>query len=125
MLNRFFHNCCKRLLLNFIYINFIKLFILYNESCQIISALGGLENIETVSACATRLRVSLKDNILVNDDVFKMLGAPGVLKVAGGVQAIFGGKADLYSQEINDIIAHPNMQPANNPQNDVYSVTTK
>ncbi len=83
MLNRFFHNCCKRLLLNFIYINFIKLFI------------------------------------------FKMLGAPGVLKVAGGVQAIFGGKADLYSQEINDIIAHPNMQPANTPQNDVYSVTTK
>ena len=47
-----------------------------------------------------------------------MLGAPGVLKVAGGVQAIFGGKADLYSQEINDIITHPDMQPANNPQVD-------
>ena len=91
---------------------------LYNESCEIISALGGLDNIETVSACATRLRVSLKDNNLVNDDVFKMLGAPGVLKVAGGVQAIFGGKADLYSQEINDIITHPDMQPANNPQVD-------
>ena len=50
-----------------------------------------------------------------------MLGAPGVLKVAGGVQAIFGGKADLYSQEINDIIAHPDMQPANNPQVDKVS----
>ena len=48
---------------------------LYNESCEIITALGGLENIETVSACATRLRVSLKNNSLVNDDVFKMLGA--------------------------------------------------
>ena len=91
---------------------------LYNESCEIITALGGLENIETVSACATRLRVSLKNNSLVNDDVFKMLGAPGVLKVAGGVQAIFGGKADLYSQEINDIIAHPDVQPVNNPQVD-------
>lgn len=84
---------------------------LYNESCEIIAALGGLDNIETVSACATRLRVALKDNTVVNDDVFKMLGAPGVLKVSGGVQAIFGGKADLYSQEINDIIAHPDMQP--------------
>jgi len=30
----------------------------------------------------------------------------------------FGGKADLYSQEINDIIAHPDMQPVNNPQVD-------
>ena len=94
---------------------------LYNESCEIITALGGLENIETVSACATRLRVSLKNNSLVNDDVFKMLGAPGVLKVAGGVQAIFGGKADLYSQEINDIIAHPDMQPVNSPQVDKVS----
>ncbi|CAX67473.1 unnamed protein product [Lactobacillus johnsonii FI9785] len=91
---------------------------IYNESCEIIISLGGLENIETVSACATRLRISLKDNSLVNDDVFKMLGTPGVLKVAGSVQDIFGGKADLYSQEINDIIAHPDMQPVNNPQVD-------
>ena len=30
----------------------------------------------------------------------------------------FGGKADLYSQEINDIIAHPDMPPVNNPQVD-------
>lgn len=97
---------------------------LYNESCEIISALGGLDNIETVSACATRLRVALKDNSLVNDDVFKMLGAPGVLKVAGGVQAIFGGKADLYSQEINDIITHPDMQPASNPQVDKNTETS-
>lgn len=97
---------------------------LYNESCEIISALGGLDNIETVSACATRLRVSLKDNSLVNDDVFKILGAPGVLKVAGGVQAIFGGKADLYSQEINDIITHPDMQPINNPQVDKVNKST-
>lgn len=97
---------------------------LYNESCEIISALGGLDNIETVSACATRLRVALKDNNLVNDDVFKMLGAPGVLKVAGGVQAIFGGKADLYSQEINDIITHPDMQPVSNPQVDKINKST-
>ena len=97
---------------------------LYNESCEIISALGGLDNIKTVSACATRLRVALKDNSLVNDDVFKMLGAPGVLKVAGGVQAIFGGKADLYSQEINDIITHPDMQLASNPQVDKNTETS-
>lgn len=84
---------------------------LYNESVEAIDALGGLDNINEISACATRLRVSLKDNNKVNEDVFKQLGAPGVLKVGGGVQVILGGKADLYSQEINDIIAHPNMQP--------------
>ena len=78
---------------------------LHDESMQIISALGGAENIGTVSACATRLRVSVKDKNKVDDKVFKALGAPGVLKVADGIQAIFGGKADLYSQEINEMLA--------------------
>ena len=91
---------------------------LYNESSEIIAALGGRDNIQTVSACATRLRVSLKDNTKVNDDVFKRLGAPGVLKVAGGVQAILGGKADLYSQEINDMMTNPDFTQKNNAQVD-------
>ena len=34
------------------------------------------------------------------------------MKVGGGIQAILGGKADIYSQEINDIMTHPNMQLA-------------
>ena len=80
---------------------------LHTESEQIIAALGGAENINTISACATRLRISLKDNSQVNESVFKKLGSPGVLKVAGGLQVIFGGKADLYSQEINDLLSHP------------------
>lgn len=84
---------------------------LYDESVQIISALGGSENIKTISACATRLRIALKDNSKVNEAVFKQLGSQGVLKVAGGIQVIFGGKADLYSQEINDILANPNSIP--------------
>lgn len=88
---------------------------LYDESMDIIAALGGMKNIQTVSACATRLRVSLKDNSNVNEGVFKKLGAPGVLKVGGGVQAILGGKADIYSQEINDIMAHPDKQPTAKP----------
>lgn len=86
---------------------------LYDESMDIITALGGVSNIQTVSACATRLRVSLKDNNVVNEGVFKKLGAPGVLKVGSGVQAILGGKADIYSQEINDILAHPDVMPKN------------
>lgn len=87
---------------------------LYDESMDIIAALGGRDNIQTVSACATRLRVSLKDNSKVNEGVFKKLGAPGVLKVAGGVQAILGGKADIYSQEINDILINPDTAPKDN-----------
>ncbi|EGO8022612.1 hypothetical protein FDO48_002546 [Enterococcus faecalis] len=34
----------------------------------------------------------------------KQLGATAVFEVNGGIQAVFGGKADLLSQEINQIL---------------------
>lgn len=85
---------------------------LYDDAIKIIIALGGANNIKTISACATRLRISLKDDSKVDESVFKRLGSPGVLKVGGGIQVIFGGKADLYSQEINDLLINPNSIPA-------------
>ena len=77
---------------------------LQEEALQIIDALGGDENIETVTACATRLRVAVKQGESVQKAVFKRLGATAVFEVQGGIQAVFGGKADLYSQEINQLL---------------------
>lgn len=73
-------------------------------SLAIIEALGGQANIEDVTACATRLRVSLSDSSLVNKNVLTSLGATAVLDVKNGIQAIYGGKAILYSQEINQLL---------------------
>ncbi|MEK2462524.1 PTS transporter subunit IIABC [Lactobacillus gasseri] len=97
---------------------------LYDDSLTIINALGGQDNIETVSACATRLRVAVKDAKKVNKKTLMHLGAAAVVEVSDGIQAIFGGKADLYSQEINDIITHPDMQPVSNPQVDKINKST-
>ncbi|EOH87328.1 PTS transporter subunit EIIC [Enterococcus pallens] len=77
---------------------------LQEESWQIIEALGGDENIESVTACATRLRVAVKNGDKVQKPVFKRLGATAVFEVQGGIQAVFGGKADLFSQEINQLL---------------------
>lgn len=77
---------------------------LQEESWQIIEALGGDENIESVTACATRLRVAVKNGDKVQKPVFKRLGATAVFEVQGGTQAVFGGKADLFSQEINQLL---------------------
>lgn len=77
---------------------------LTDEALVIIEALGNEENIEYVTACATRLRVSVKDNQIVDKDRIKKLGAASVFEVDGGVQAVFGGKANLLSQEINQIM---------------------
>lgn len=77
---------------------------LSTESLAIIKALGGDDNIQSVEACATRLRVAVKDASTVDKATIKGLGATAVLEMSGGVQAVFGGKADLYSQEINQIL---------------------
>ncbi|MBO4109301.1 PTS transporter subunit EIIC [Streptococcus suis] len=77
---------------------------LRDNAIAIIDALGGADNIEHVTACATRLRVSLRNSGLVDKGVIQSIGATAVLDVKGGIQAIFGGEAILYSQEINQIL---------------------
>ncbi|MBS5886224.1 PTS transporter subunit EIIC [Clostridium sp.] len=76
-----------------------------NETAaQILEALGGEENLDDVDACITRLRVAVKDVSKVDKDRIKALGATAVLEVKGGIQAIFGAKADPLKQKINEII---------------------
>ncbi|MFC6175949.1 PTS transporter subunit EIIC [Companilactobacillus huachuanensis] len=81
---------------------------LHEQSIQIIKALGGAENVESVEACATRLRISVTDNGKVDKKTLTDNGATAVLDVSGGLQAIYGGKSDLYAQEINDILGNDN-----------------
>jgi len=71
----------------------------------VLAALGGRGNITNLDACITRLRVSVKDPSSVDKDLLKGLGASGVLEVAGGVQAIFGPKAESLKDEIAHIMA--------------------
>lgn len=70
------------------------------EAVKVVAALGGIENIEDVDACITRLRVSIKDMSKVNKADLKAIGAIDVLEVQGGLQAIFGAKAVLYKSAI-------------------------
>lgn len=59
-----------------------------------------------MDACITRLRVSVHDPAKVDKQALKNLGAVDVFEVAGGVQAVYGGKAVIYKSHINDIIGH-------------------
>ncbi len=70
----------------------------------IYDALGGMSNITTVDACASRLRVNVKDLTIVKRDVIKNQGATAVLNQGKQIQAIFGGEADVIKSYIKDII---------------------
>ena len=70
----------------------------------VLNALGGKENLLSLDACITRLRVEVKDTKKVDDNELKKLGASGVLKVgANGVQAIFGSKAQFICNDLKSI----------------------
>lgn len=77
---------------------------LKEEAIAVLAALGGEENIENIDACITRLRVSVKSVDKVNKDELKRIGAVGVLDVNGGIQAIYGSKAILYKNAIDEIM---------------------
>ena len=56
-----------------------------------LEALGGKDNIVDVTNCATRLRISVKDESLVQDvEVFKGAGAHGLVKNGKAIQVIVG-----------------------------------
>ena len=75
-----------------------------NQSIEIIDALGTAKNIDYVTACATRLRVTVKDKEKVDQTALKNLGATAVVEVQNGIQAVFGNKANIYSSKINEIL---------------------
>ena len=58
---------------------------------QLLELLGGRENLQALAHCATRLRLALKDDTLVDQDAIENLdGVKGQFQVAGQYQIIFG-----------------------------------
>lgn len=68
---------------------------------KIVLALGGVENIEGIDACITRLRVSVKDETkVISDKDWKKLKAQGVIRSGKGIQIIYGTQAETYKNRI-------------------------
>lgn len=68
---------------------------------SVIAGVGGKDNIETVTNCATRLRFELKDNSIVDEALIKRAGAAGVMKVGRkNAQVIIG----THVQQVADVV---------------------
>ncbi len=61
---------------------------------ELVRAFGGRNNIATLDACITRLRITVNDTKQVNKARLKALGASGVLEVGNSAQAIFGPRSE-------------------------------
>ena len=74
-----------------------------SRAAQYLRGLGGQNNITTLGACATRLRLEVSDANLVNDAALKQAGARGVLKTGKSVQVVIGPEADQICDEIKKL----------------------
>lgn len=67
---------------------------------ELMEALGGKDNIFSIDACLTRLRVEVKVLGLINHDKLQKLGAIGVVIIGHEVQAIFGKRSDTLRRDL-------------------------
>lgn len=71
---------------------------------KIVAGLGGIENIEEVEGCITRLRTEVVNPDLVDETALKAAGAHGVVKMGTAVQVVIGTDADPIAGEIEDMM---------------------
>lgn len=79
----------------------------YTEQAGLfLEALGGSDNVETISNCATRLRVSVKDiNLVQPDEAFRAGGAHGVVRNGKALQVIVGLSVPQVREQF-ELLAH-------------------
>ena len=70
----------------------------------ILSGLGGRENIEDFDCCITRLRVTVKDASLVNEDTLKSSGSHGIIRQGVGVQIIYGVQVSKIKSNLEEAL---------------------
>ncbi len=74
-------------------------------SHDIVTGLGGADNLIEVGNCATRLRVTVKDGNLVNQNQLKSTGAAGVVVKGNNAQVIYGPKVSNIKSNIDEYLA--------------------
>ncbi|QOV68816.1 alpha-glucoside-specific PTS transporter subunit IIBC [Citrobacter sp. BDA59-3] len=83
------------------------------QAAGFLQALGGAANIESINNCATRLRIALVDMAQTqSDEVFKALGAHGVVRRGNAIQVIVG----LHVPQVRDQLESLMKTPLTNEQ---------
>ncbi len=73
-------------------------------SALILKGLGGKSNLSDVDCCATRLRITVIDPELVQDNLLKESGASGVIHKGNGVQVIYGPQVSVVKSNLEDFL---------------------
>ncbi|EQA4282829.1 glucose PTS transporter subunit EIIB [Cronobacter dublinensis] len=72
------------------------------QIARLVADFGGLDNIDSVDACMTRLRVKVKDLTRVDSQALQDEGALGVIILGQEVHAIFGKQSDALRKLLDE-----------------------
>ncbi len=73
-----------------------------------LAALGGAENLSSIDACTTRLRLIVQSNAAIDEPKLKALGAKGIVRPsANALQVVVGPAADQIASEIRAAMNQP------------------
>lgn len=75
-------------------------------SALIVEGLGGKQNIRDIECCATRLRVTVKNNESVKEESLRSSGAAGVIRKGEGIQIIFGPNVNIIKTNLEDYLVY-------------------
>jgi glucose-like phosphotransferase system IIB component len=73
-------------------------------SAMILKGVGGEKNLVDIDACATRLRLTVVDSSVVDDQILKATGAKGIIKKGTGVQIIYGPQVSIIKSDFEEYV---------------------
>ncbi len=74
-------------------------------AAMILEGVGGAANVTNVDNCITRLRLEVKDRLLVDEKKIKASGAAGVIRPGKtSVQVIIGPKVQFVADEFKKLV---------------------
>jgi len=71
---------------------------------EVLEALGGRANVQSVEGCITRLRLFVNDPVQIDEPRLKSLGASGVIKRGKIAQVVMGTQSDRIASRINRLM---------------------
>ena len=71
---------------------------------EVLAALGGKANVQSVEGCITRLRLFVNEPDLIDEPRLKSLGASGVIKRGKIAQVVMGTQSDRIASRINRLL---------------------
>lgn len=78
------------------------------QALQLLEALGGMDNIEEINNCATRLRISVRDpSLLMTDSVFCQSGAHAVVRNKDAIQIVIGLSVSQVRDRMEKLMESP------------------